>query len=192
VSKRKNEDRARRRRERRKDKRREARREQQRESSSSTLTPFREQDFPVDPPDLQRCFPAVHLDPSLRRIPDPLALLGLDPRAPHTADEIRSAWRAQIERHPPEREPERARELTAARDRLLAPERVLERRLGTLHAPDPRAYGLPVGPTEPTKSSTKATSRARLLGQLVLYALLEEELADRNPSTGPRQDALPF
>ncbi len=195
MSKRKNEDRARRRRERRKEKRRETSRGEQREASSrssSTLTPFRQHDLPIDPPARERCFPPVHVDPALRRIPDPHALLGLDPHAPHTADEIRSTWRTKIELHPPEREPDLARDLTAARDRLLAPERILERRLGTLHAPDPRAYGLPIELATPTKSSPKVPSRARLLGQLVLYALLEDELTDRKPSTEPRQDSLPF
>lgn len=54
------------------------------------------------------------------------------------------------------------------RARLLDPDKVIERELGTLHVPDPREFGL-VGPDAGVMLST----RDRLVRQLALYALLE-------------------
>ena len=145
----------------------------------------------IDPPDLERCAPPIHVDTGLHRVPDPYELLGLDPLASPTTDDVRRAWQRAIERHAPERAPEKARALTAARDRLLAPERFLERRLGVLHPPDPAAHGLPVEPLA-VQRSERLPARTRLLGQLVLYALLEDELSGHRRASRPRQTDLPF
>lgn len=142
------------------------------------------------PPDLARCFPPVHIGEGLRRVPDPYALLGLDPSEAPDPARIRAAWHRALERHPPEREPEIARSLTAARDRLLAPERVIERLFGVLHPPDPAAHGLPVE-TIPSAPPHQLPSRTRLLGQLALYALLEKEFRNDAPPP-PAQRELPF
>lgn len=146
---------------------------------------------PLEPPGLSRCHPPIDVELGPRRVPDPYVELDLDPDAAHTPEDIRTAWRRAIERHPPEREAEKARALTAARDRLIAPEKVFERKLGRLHAPDPEAFGLPVE-RPPAPEEGKLGSRARLLGQLALYAILEEELAEEGPTRKERQQELPF
>jgi len=109
----------------------------------------------------------ITIDATGKPVNDPYAELGV----PRDADEqtILAAWRARIVEQPPERDPEGARRLLEARERLLDPTRVIERALGTLHVPDPTAFGLsaPAGPAE------VLTTRERLVGQLALYALLE-------------------
>jgi hypothetical protein len=128
---------------------------------------------------IERCHPPVHVTSSLVRIRDPLEVLGLDPTRRASREEVLAAFRAAIEAHPPEREPEVARELIEARDRLARPERVLERELGVLYAPNPAHYGLATAATaaaaEP-KAASLLPSHARLLASLVLYTLLEAEL----------------
>lgn len=122
---------------------------------------------PLDPGDPRRCFPAIHVDLAGRVVDDPRATLDV----PVGADEdtIRAAWRAKLLDRPPERDPEGARRLLDARERLLDPKRILERELGVLHVPMPEAFGLP-----PTKSTTeRLPAHDRLVGQLALYALLE-------------------
>ena len=142
------------------------------------------------PPDLARCYPPIHVEQGARRVPDPWLQLGLESDGAHTLEEVREAWRRAIEQHPPEREPEIARALTDARDRLLAPEMVIERRLGVLRSPDPKAYGLPVE-SRPKSPGGQLGSWPRLLGQLCLYALLEEELTEGGPKRSV-QEELPF
>ena len=122
---------------------------------------------PIDPPEPGRCLPPIVLDATGKVVPDPHAELGLSREAEPTEQTIMAAWRARIVEHPPERDPEGARRLLAARDRLLAPERVIERELGTLHVPDPAAFGLPPG------SGASLSPCERLVGQLALYALPE-------------------
>lgn len=180
--------------------RRTERREKRRRSSSTPrpapVTDESEYELPaipgvrIDPPERERCFESIHVGESFRRVADPYRALGVDPAAGSSPEEIRAAWCRAIELHPPEREPERAREVTAARDRLLAPERFVERRIGVLYPPDPAAHGLPV-PAGPPAPAERLPARARLLGQLALYALLEEELRDEKPPL-PRQGELPF
>ena len=69
-------------------------------------------------------------------------------------------------------------ELTAASQRVLprmppAPARFAERHLGILHVPDPDAWDLP----RPGRADDRVlTPEARLLGQAVLYTLVEEAL----------------
>lgn len=131
---------------------------------------------------IERCHPPVHATSSLVRIRDPLEVLGLDPTRRASREEVLAAFRAAIEAHPPEREPEVARELIEARDRLARPEHVLERELGVLYPPDPAHYGLAAAAaaSEPKPEST-LPSHPRLLASLVLYTLLEAEL--EGPST---------
>ena len=128
---------------------------------------------------VERCRPPVHVTASLVRVRDPLEVLGLDPTRRASREEVLASFRAAIDAHPPEREPEVARELIEARDRLARPERVLERELGVLYPPDPASYGLAALATaragEPKVEAT-LPSHPRLLASLVLYALLEAEL----------------
>lgn len=125
----------------------------------------------LEPPEPQRCFPPLVLDASGEPVPDPHVALGV----PRDADEpaILAAWQARSR----ECAPEDAPRLLAARDRLLDPERVIERELGVLHVPDPVAFGLPT--TAPT--GQVLALQDRLIGQLALYALLEATLARDEP-----------
>lgn len=134
----------------------------------------------IDPPDPQRCLPAVFLDATGKAVEDPWAELGV----PRDADEaaITAAWKARIVERPPERDPEGARRLLEARERLLDPSRVIERELGSTHVPDPDAFGLPSA--EPAVDMLSV--RERLVGQLALYALLEgTELDGGTPKIAP-------
>ncbi len=125
----------------------------------------------------------LFVDARGRKVPDPYQRLqveyrpgGVDP------EEVRQAYKRQLLAHPPERDPLAAVELREARDRLLDPERVLERELGILHVPDAEAWELPDWrglPDDPNVLS----SDDRLMGQLVLYALLEEVLLEEPPRT---------
>lgn len=121
----------------------------------------------IDPPEPQRCFPALALDATGKVVGDPHAELGVSRDADDAA--ILAAWRARIVECPPERDPERARRLLEARERLLEPTRVIERELGTVHVPDPDAFGLPGAAV----GDDMLTVRDRLVGQLALYVLLE-------------------
>lgn len=116
---------------------------------------------------------AVHVDAEGRAVPDPHKVLGIDPEERDAAT-IRRAWRDTLLAHPPESDPHGAREAREARDRLLDPTRVLERELGTLQVPDPDAWGLP--DLRPERTRPGVTPDARLLGQAVLYTVLEEAL----------------
>lgn len=133
----------------------------------------------LDPPEPRRCLPAITIDATGKAVEDPYTVLGV----PHDADAptILAAWRAGVVERPPERDPEGARRLLEARERLLDPARVIERELGTLHVPDPAAFGLPTpaGPPE------VLAPRERLVGQLALYVLLEATERDRVHLTLP-------
>lgn len=123
----------------------------------------------IDPPMPERLRPEIYLDQMGRVVPDPFVVLGL---APGTLDEesIRTAFRTKTIAHPPEIEPERALQIREARDRLLDPARLLERELLVLRPPDPAAW--PLG----ADVSEKIDAQARLVGQVALYALLEDAL----------------
>jgi hypothetical protein len=125
---------------------------------------------PLDPP-LRNTLPPVYVDRSGAVVPDPWALLEL-PDGERDAEKIRAAFRRSLELHPPEAEPERARQTREARDRLLDPQRVIEREVGVLRAPDPAAWGL----AAELPGQGQLDAETRLAGQAVLYALVEEEL----------------
>lgn len=135
-------------------------------------------------PGIEGCHPAVHVTASLVRVRDPLEVLGLDPTRRASREEVLAAFQKAIDAHPPEREPEVARELIEARDRLTRPERVLERELGVLYPPNPAHYGLAAvaaAAVGEQKVDPMLPSHPRLLASLVLYTLLEAEL-DAEPS----------
>lgn len=132
--------------------------------------------LPLHPPLPERCLPPVYVRGDGVAVPDPRRELGL-PEGPITPDEVRAAWRQALLDRPPERDPRGAELAREARDRLLNPDQLLDRELGVLHVPDPRAWGLIAEPPSPL------TSEARLLGQLALYCLVEEELW--NQGLGP-------
>lgn len=138
----------------------------------------REEAMLLDPPGLERCGPPICIDATGCRVPDPYAVLGLEASRGESLseEEIRAAYRQRLLDHPPEQNPEVARRLVAARDRMLDPERVIEREIGVLHPPDPEAWGL----LAPAKSDVRASRRldalGRLMGQLVLYTLVEDEV----------------
>jgi hypothetical protein len=146
-------------------------------------------------PGIDRCHPPVHVSRECLPVPDPIAVLGLDPKRRHAPEEVAAAARAALLAHPPEREPEAARDILDARDRLVRQERVLERELGALYVPRPAAFDLPTDPpprqapqpkpvkltglevpSEPEPAGVLAPSYPRLLASLALYALLAEEL----------------
>lgn len=127
----------------------------------------------IDPPAPERSAPPIHLDAAGRVVDDPYAVLGVDRGADEEA--ILAAWRRKILEHPPERDPEGARRLQEARARLLDPSKVIERELGAIHIPDPAAYGLE---SSRARADEKLPALTRAVGQLALYALLEELLAD--------------
>ncbi len=120
----------------------------------------------------QCCYPPVFVSADRSVVADPLALLGLssDP----TPEAVREAWREAMLSHPPEQHPEKAAALRKARDRLLDPERLIERELGVLHVPRPEAFGLPAD----VEDDDHLDALGRLMGQAMLYALVEEELWD--------------
>lgn len=130
--------------------------------------------FLLTPPEQSRCLPPIFINEDPQIVPDPWAVLGL---APNTSDPtaIRNAWREHIIASPPEQDPEGAARLTAARDRLLDEARWAERLLGSLHVPDPDAWDLPA--RFDLWDAGLMDARTRLLGQALLYALLEQDLA---------------
>jgi hypothetical protein len=127
--------------------------------------------LPLHPPAPDRCRPPVRVDAEGRRVPDPCALLGLDPTE-RDPERIRAAWREAMIQVSAEQDPAGALALRAARDLLLDPAQLDARELGVLHAPDPARWGLPL----PAAHGRTLSQEARLLGQLALYAMLEEEL----------------
>lgn len=127
---------------------------------------------PIDPPEPARCLPAVHLDAAGKVVPDPYTELGVPRDANDEA--VLAAFQTHILERPPERDPEGARRLLDARERLLGEEHLLERSLGVLHVPDPAAFGLPTPPSD----ESLLPVRERIVGQLALYALLEASLHD--------------
>ena len=137
-----------------------------------------------DPPGLDRCGPPIYIDATGCRVPDPYATLGLDASQSSlpSVEEVRAACRQRLLEHPPEQNPETARALVAARDRLIDPERVIEREVGVLHVPGPEVWGLPAVSAIGDRGARRLDALGRLMGQLVLYALVEDEL--RGPVGG--------
>jgi hypothetical protein len=124
--------------------------------------------------------PPPPLDPPLfvngqnQVVPNPWEVLGL-PANTFDPDAVRSAWRRSLLDHPPEQDPEGALRLNEARDRLLDEKRWAERELGTLHVPNPDTFGLPTH-LDPWQAGLM-DAQTRLLGQSLLYALLEQDLS---------------
>ncbi len=116
------------------------------------------------------CHPPIHVGADRTIVADPFTVLGLPPGA--TPEAIQTAWRNAMLEYPPEQHPDKATTLRQARDRLLAPERFIERELGVLHVPRPEAFNLSVS----TEAPEKLDALGRLLGQAALYALVEEAL----------------
>ncbi len=121
----------------------------------------------------ERSLAPVHIDRTGAVVPDPRAELGLPLDGVLGEATVRAAYRARLIECPPEQDPERARRAREARDRLLDPEAALEDALGVLHVPDAAAWGLQASDS-PTDQRLPAS--ARLLGQSVLYAMLEDAL----------------
>ncbi len=114
--------------------------------------------------------PVLHLDPMGQVVPDPREVLGL-PAGAVTEAQVRQAFRDRLLEHPPESDPAGAERLRDARDRLLSLDRVVERELLQVRLPDPA--GLSVR-TE--ASAERVDAEARLVGQALLYALVEDAL----------------
>src|SRR5690606_26375107 len=104
--------------------------------------------------------------------PDPWSLLGLSPQAQIDEDTVRAAWVRQLEAHPPEQDPEGARLLREARDRLLSVDHLYERKFGLLTLPEVEPLDLPA-PRQTDEDASRLPARARILGQLVVYAIVE-------------------
>ena len=130
--------------------------------------------LPYAPPQPERAT-QVHLDANLGVMPTPQDVLGLPSGA--SESDVREAFRRLLQDHPPESDPEGAARLREARDQLMDPSRALHRVLGTLHVPDPEAWDLPdARAADPERDGL--TPEARLLGQVALYALVEDALWD--------------
>lgn len=137
-------------------------------------------ELPFEPPLPERLHPPVHVDGEGLVVPDPRAVLGLSASETDPAA-IRAAWREALLAQPPEQFPEEARVAREARDRLIDDARFLERQLGVLSVPDADAWGLPeLAADHPPPASL--TMEDRLLGQALLYALLESEMWDHGLS----------
>ena len=121
-------------------------------------------------PSPSHCHPPIHVTADRTVTADPFTVLGLPPGA--SPEAIQAAWRDAMLAYPPEQHPDKATALRQARDRLLDPERFIERELGVLHIPRPEAFGL----SAPTTAPEKLDALGRLLGQAALYALVEEAL----------------
>lgn len=127
----------------------------------------------LTPPRPERLLPAVYVDAQGEVVPDPREVLSLPP-GPVDAEAVRAAWLAATRARPPERDPEGARRVREARDRLIAPERWLERELGVLQVPNADAWGLAAAP--PQTAGGRLDAEGRLAGMAVLYALVEDAL----------------
>lgn len=141
------------------------------------------QDLPsLLPPSPERCAPPVYVNADGEVIPDPWALLGIAPGV--NQDAIRDAWANQTRLLNAESDPERARQLREARDRLSLPDRLLERMFGVLSPPSPTAWDLPTpAPVEQNPSPSMLDARTRLLAQSILYTLVEQVLSEPEPPT---------
>lgn len=129
----------------------------------------------IDPPLPERLRPPVYVDAQGHPIPDPFETLGI-PRGTTDESTIRAAFREETIAHPPEQEPERARQIREARDRLIEAPRFLEREALELRVPDPDAWQLGETP------KPRVDTWARLMGQAALYALVEDALSSE-PAT---------
>jgi hypothetical protein len=125
----------------------------------------------LDLPAKDKLGPPIYVGAGGELLEDPRAVLEMA----EGDDDVRGAWRRALLAHPPEREPERARQIREARDRLIAPERYAERELGVLRVPDPDAWGLPAAEATPAIEA-RLPPAARLLAQTALYALIDETL----------------
>jgi hypothetical protein len=136
------------------------------------MSAFDPRDLPMVPKATDRCLPPVHVNEQGRAVPDPYDVLHLTDR-PSSREALHNAYRDAILAHPPEHEPKAAQLILEARDRLSKDDQFDARHLGVLHVPDPAAWGLPV---PSTAEDSPLTPTARLLGQAVLYTLVEEAL----------------
>jgi hypothetical protein len=137
---------------------------------------------PIAPPSLERCHDPLFIDARGHVVTDPFVQLGLDPAQGRDEETVRAAWAEQIKAHPPEQDPEGARRVRDARERLTNPASVFERTLGILHVPASRAWSLPdAAAVDADLAASPLTeawldAKTRLMGQAVLYALVEDLL----------------
>ena len=94
--------------------------------------------------------------------PDPYAVLGVEPAVDDAG--IRAAYRAAVQAHPPERDPEGFRRVRAAYEALRDPRARIERLLAQPLLPDWEGQGLGVPPPPaPTVADLVRDLRAALL-----------------------------
>ena len=132
-------------------------------------------------PGVPEMWPTVHVTAAREIIPDPRETLGLPTDRVPSPEQVQAAWKAAILENPPEHSPDLARDLRAARERLIAPERFIERELGALSVPRPEAFGLLAPSAAAAAPAPKMDALGRLMGQMLLYTLVEEELWSRAP-----------
>lgn len=147
--------------------------------------------IPLDPPVPERCLAPGYLDAAGRSTDDPYAVLGLPP-GERAEPVVQEAWKRNLRAHPPERDPEGARRALEARQRLTDPTRVVERELGVVHLPDPAAWGFAAEAAEASTGSTRLSSAERLVGQALLYALLEDHIQGLAPAPGAQASLFPM
>lgn len=137
---------------------------------------------PLVPAFPENCSPPIRLRLGGGTTQDPWATLGLERGADE--QQVRAAYRRALEATPPEEDREQAARLNDARSLLLDPERICERLLGEVHVPDPDAWGVRRGgEMEPTGAMP---APARMAAQLLLYAVVEEELLEGPVPARPR------
>lgn len=138
------------------------------------MSTFDPRALPLIPEHADRCAPPVCVDDDGRAVADPYAVLLLPP-GPLPHEQVLDAARQRLIDCPPERSPREAQRVLEARSRLLDPQQLEARHLGVLHVPDPEAWGC-ARPGGTSDDDAPLTPLARLLGQALLYTLVEEAL----------------
>ena len=117
--------------------------------------------------------------------PDPFAVLGLDPGVDDAG--LRQAYRAAVQRHPPERDPEGFRRVRAAYEALRDPRARMERLLAEPILPPLDAAVLQAVPPPPSRADLLTELRAALLAgtDLVRRAFPEDLREPWRAAPGP-------
>lgn len=126
--------------------------------------------IPLFPSDTTRCLPRLQLDRDGQAIYHPAELLGVDSNS-CTTEDVQKAYAEKLMGNP---SPEVARQLRQARDLLTTAEGRLELLRGEIYIPSAPAWEL--SETDATADLGPGSAMTRLLGQALLYAMVEDQL----------------